>query len=90
MESHPVMLLSSFSLDGKHLNLKGGLTQMLSRVSDAHKVKVYTLSEELKTIMRPLFQKHMDRIISGEFSADMMKDWNNNDFNLFDMACTNT
>ena len=61
---------------------KGGLTQMLSRVSDAHKVKVYTLSEELKTIMRPLFQKHMDRIISGEFSADMMKDWNNNDFNL--------
>ena len=55
---------------------------MLSRVSDAHKVKVYTLSEELKTIMRPLFQKHMDRIISGEFSADMMKDWNNNDFNL--------
>ncbi len=61
---------------------KGGITQMLSRVSDAHKVKVYTLSEELKTIMRPLFQKHMDRIISGEFSADMMKDWNNNDFNL--------
>ncbi len=61
---------------------KGGITQMLSRVSDAHKVKVCTLSEELKTIMRPLFQKHMDRIISGEFSADMMKDWNNNDFNL--------
>lgn len=61
---------------------KGGITQMLSRVSDAHKVKVYRLSEELKTIMRPLFQKHMDRIISGEFSADMMKDWNNNDVNL--------
>jgi ketol-acid reductoisomerase len=61
---------------------KGGLTQMLSRVSDEHKVKVYTLSEELKTITRPLFQKHMDRIISGGFSTEMMKDWNNNDFNL--------
>jgi ketol-acid reductoisomerase len=61
---------------------KGGLTQMLSRVSDEHKVKVYTLSEELKTITRPLFQKHMDRIISGDFSTEMMKDWNNNDFNL--------
>ena len=61
---------------------KGGVTQMLSRVSDEHKVKVYTLSEELKTIMKPLFQKHMDRIISGDFSAEMMKDWNNNDVNL--------
>lgn len=61
---------------------KGGLTQMLSRVSDEHKVKVYALSEELKTIMRPLFQKQMDHIISGDFSAEMMKDWNNNDFNL--------
>ena len=61
---------------------KGGLTQMLSRVSDEHKVKVYALSEELKTIMKPLFQKQMDHIISGDFSAEMMKDWNNNDFNL--------
>jgi ketol-acid reductoisomerase len=61
---------------------KGGLTQMISRVSDENKVKVYALSEDLKTIMRPLFEKHMTRIISGEFSSEMMEDWSNDDVNL--------
>lgn len=61
---------------------KGGLTSMLNRISDEARVKVFHLSEELKTIMKPLFQKHMDRIISGEFSADMMTDWKNDDVNL--------
>jgi ketol-acid reductoisomerase len=60
----------------------GGITQMLSRISDENKVKVYALSEELKIILRPLFQKHMDRIISGVFSEEMMGDWKNNDLNL--------
>ncbi len=32
--------------------------------------------------MAPLFQKHMDDIISGEFSATMMADWANDDKNL--------
>jgi ketol-acid reductoisomerase len=32
--------------------------------------------------MRPLFQKHMDDIISGEFSKNMMIDWDNDDVNL--------
>jgi ketol-acid reductoisomerase len=32
--------------------------------------------------MRPLFQKHMDDIISGEFSKNMMIDWANDDVNL--------
>ncbi|MBQ2571832.1 MAG: ketol-acid reductoisomerase, partial [Treponema sp.] len=32
--------------------------------------------------MTPLFQKHMDDIISGEFSSTMMKDWANGDKNL--------
>ena len=32
--------------------------------------------------MRPLFQKHQDDIISGEFSKTMMEDWANDDKNL--------
>jgi ketol-acid reductoisomerase len=32
--------------------------------------------------MRPLFQKHQDDIISGEFSKTMMEDWANDDANL--------
>jgi len=61
---------------------KGGLTQMLSRVSDENRVKVFELSESLKTTMRPLFEKHMERIMSGEFSSEMMRDWMNDDINL--------
>jgi ketol-acid reductoisomerase len=36
----------------------------------------------LKTIMRPLFQKHQDDIMSGHFSKTMMEDWANDDKNL--------
>ncbi|MDU8421047.1 hypothetical protein RYA60_22635, partial [Pseudomonas syringae] len=32
--------------------------------------------------MAPLFQKHMDDIISGEFSSGMMADWANDDKKL--------
>ena len=32
--------------------------------------------------MTPLFQKHMDDIMSGNFSKTMMIDWENNDENL--------
>jgi len=32
--------------------------------------------------MKPLFEKHMDDIISGEFSLGMMKDWDNDDVKL--------
>ncbi len=32
--------------------------------------------------MRPLFQKHQDDIMSGEFSKTMMADWANDDKNL--------
>jgi ketol-acid reductoisomerase len=32
--------------------------------------------------MRPLFQKHQDDIMSGEFSKTMMEDWANDDNNL--------
>jgi ketol-acid reductoisomerase len=61
---------------------QGGITNMMDRLSNPAKIKAFQLSEELKQIMRPLFQKHMDDIMSGEFSSTMMADWNNNDKNL--------
>jgi ketol-acid reductoisomerase len=60
----------------------GGITNMMDRLSNPAKIKAFELSEELKTIMRPLFYKHMDDIISGEFSKTMMEDWANDDVNL--------
>lgn len=60
----------------------GGLTNMMDRLSNPAKIKAYYLSEELKQIMRPLYQKHMDDIMSGEFSKTMMEDWANGDKNL--------
>lgn len=61
---------------------QGGITAMMDRLSNAAKIKAYELSEELKTIMRPLFRKHQDDIMSGEFSSTMMTDWANGDKNL--------
>jgi len=60
----------------------GGITNMMDRLSNPAKLKAFTLSEELKDIMRPLFHKHMDDIMSGEFSKTMMEDWDNDDKNL--------
>ena len=60
----------------------GGITNMMDRLSNPAKIKAFELSEELKEIMRPLFHKHMDDIISGEFSKTMMKDWDNDDKDL--------
>ncbi len=60
----------------------GGVSGMMDRLSNPAKVKAFELSEELKDIMRPLFQKHQDDIISGEFSKTMMEDWANDDKNL--------
>jgi len=60
----------------------GGITNMMDRLSNPAKIKAYDLSVELKDIMRPLFNKHMDDIIGGEFSRTMMEDWANNDKNL--------
>ncbi|MBD2783155.1 ketol-acid reductoisomerase [Xenorhabdus sp. DI] len=61
---------------------QGGITLMMDRLSNPAKLRAYALSEQLKTILTPLFQKHMDDIISGEFSATMMADWANDDKNL--------
>ncbi|MDC8829238.1 ketol-acid reductoisomerase [Alteromonas gilva] len=61
----------------------GGVTNMMDRLSNPAKLKAFELSEELTQLMRPLFEKHQDDIISGEFSRTMMEDWANNDANLF-------
>ena len=60
----------------------GGITNMMDRLSNPAKIEAFRISEELKEIMRPLFNKHMDDIISGHFSKTMMEDWANNDKNL--------
>ncbi len=60
----------------------GGITNMMDRLSNPAKLRAYELSEQLKDILAPLFQKHMDDIMSGEFSSGMMADWANDDSNL--------
>jgi len=60
----------------------GGITNMMDRLANPAKLVAYKLAEELKEIMRPLFWKHMDDIMSGEFSRAMMEDWANNDVKL--------
>ncbi|MEK9750234.1 MAG: ketol-acid reductoisomerase [Flavobacteriaceae bacterium] len=60
----------------------GGITHMMDRLSNCAKIKAFELSEQLKEIMTPLFQKHMDDIMSGHFSKTMMEDWANDDKNL--------
>jgi len=60
----------------------GGITTMMDRLSNPAKIKAFELSETLKVIMKPLFEKHMDDIMSGHFSKTMMEDWANDDVNL--------
>jgi ketol-acid reductoisomerase len=60
----------------------GGITNMMDRLSNAAKIEAFYLADELKTIMTPLFNKHIDDILSGEFSKTMMEDWANGDKNL--------
>jgi ketol-acid reductoisomerase len=60
----------------------GGVTNMMDRLSNPGKLLAFELSEELTTMMRPLFEKHQDDILSGEFSRTMMEDWANGDANL--------
>jgi ketol-acid reductoisomerase len=55
---------------------------MMDRLSNPAKIKAFELSEQLKEILAPLFEKHMDDIMSGHFSKTMMEDWANDDVNL--------
>ena len=60
----------------------GGITNMMDRLSNPAKIEAFKVSEDLKNIMRPLFKKHMNDIMSGHFSKTMMEDWANDDVNL--------
>ncbi|MGL4895351.1 MAG: ketol-acid reductoisomerase [Shewanella sp.] len=60
----------------------GGITNMMDRLSNPAKIKAFEIAEDLKELLQPLFEKHMDDIISGEFSRTMMQDWANDDANL--------
>ena len=57
----------------------GGITNMMDRLSNPAKLVANELADELKDIMRDLYNKHMDDIITGRFSAGMMEDWANDD-----------
>ncbi|RUM34510.1 MAG: ketol-acid reductoisomerase, partial [Desulfobulbus sp.] len=60
----------------------GGITNMMDRLSNPAKIRANELSLAMKQVLEPLFHKHMDDIMSGEFSRTMMEDWANNDANL--------
>lgn len=60
----------------------GGIANMMDRLSNPAKLVANELSDELKDIMRDLYNKHMDDIITGRFSAGMMEDWANDDAKL--------
>ena len=60
----------------------GGITKMMNSLSDVSKIEANRISEDLKEIMTPLFKKHMNDIMTGQFSSGMMEDWDNNDIRL--------
>ena len=55
---------------------------MMDRLTNPAKLKAFELAEEMKDLLRPLFQKHMDDIIGGAFSSGMMADWAADDVKL--------
>jgi len=60
----------------------GGITNMMDRLSNPAKIRAFDLAEELKLILHPLYNKHMDDIMAGDFSSGMMEDWANDDAKL--------
>ncbi len=60
----------------------GGITNMMDRLSNPAKIIANELSAELKELMAGLYEKHMDDIITGDFSSGMMEDWANDDAKL--------
>ncbi|WHL25120.1 MAG: ketol-acid reductoisomerase [Candidatus Blochmannia vicinus] len=61
---------------------QGGITLMMDRLSNIAKIRAFILSEKLKNILKPIFEKHMENILNGVFSEEMMSDWKNNDSKL--------
>lgn len=60
----------------------GGITNMMDRLSNPAKIRAHELSGQLKQILTPLFNRHMDDIMSGAFSETMMTDWADDDADL--------
>ncbi|WP_343188633.1 ketol-acid reductoisomerase [Buchnera aphidicola (Neophyllaphis varicolor)] len=60
----------------------GGITLMMDRLSNSAKINSFYMSNKIKILLGGLFKNHMDDIISGEFSKEMMKDWVNKDTKL--------
>ena len=60
----------------------GGVTNMMDRLSNPAKIRAFDLAEQMKDIMRPLYWKHQDDIMTGTFSSGMMDDWANDDAKL--------
>ncbi|RLB87205.1 MAG: ketol-acid reductoisomerase, partial [Deltaproteobacteria bacterium] len=60
----------------------GGVTHMMNRLDNPSKLMAQKLSNELKTLLKPMFHQHMDDIMSGKFSHTMMEDWTNDDADL--------
>ncbi|QJC37301.1 ketol-acid reductoisomerase [Enterobacteriaceae endosymbiont of Donacia thalassina] len=61
---------------------QGGISLMMDRLNNLSKIHAYELSLILKKKLKPLFKIHIDNIISGNFSKELIKDWNNNNYNL--------
>ncbi|MDF1568869.1 MAG: ketol-acid reductoisomerase [Spirochaetaceae bacterium] len=75
--------LVQFGWEGITEALKhGGITHMMDRLSNPAKVRANELAERLKTIMKDLYYKHMDDILSAKFSETMMTDWKAGDREL--------
>jgi ketol-acid reductoisomerase len=47
----------------------GGITNMMDRLGNPAKLRAFYLAEELKTIMRSLYEKHQDDIMTGSSPA---------------------
>ncbi len=62
----------------------GGITNMMDRLSNPAKLVAAELAAELKSLMTPLYRKHMDDIITGTFSSGMMDDWAADDAKLLE------
>ncbi|OQX28763.1 MAG: ketol-acid reductoisomerase [Spirochaeta sp. LUC14_002_19_P3] len=60
----------------------GGITNMMDRLSNPAKIRAFELAEDVKKILANLYLKHIDDILSGTFSREMMEDWKAGDKKL--------
>jgi ketol-acid reductoisomerase len=59
-----------------------GNYNMMDRLNNPSKIEAYRLADELKDIMRPLFQSTWMISFQVNFQKNMMIDWDNDDVNL--------